>query len=56
MLSWNIYLLIYNKWYFRHVEDGADNKWSFGQTTPLVLLILPAMTIIKEYISKYDVI
>lgn len=53
MLSWNIYMLIYTKWGFhRAVEDG-DNSWGFGQTTPLVLLILPAMTIVEEYLSRF---
>lgn len=54
MLSWNIYLLIYYKWGFgRFVEDG-DNSWGFGQTTPPVLLILPAMTIIEEYLGTFQ--
>lgn len=54
MISWNIYLLIFYKRYFPlTVEDGGDNKWGVGQTTPLVLLVLPAMTIVEEYFGEY---
>ncbi|KAG8161135.1 hypothetical protein KVR01_009399 [Diaporthe batatas] len=52
MLSWNIYLVVYNKWFFRDLIEAGDNKWGFGQTTPLVLLILPAITIVEQYFAK----
>jgi hypothetical protein len=53
MLSWNIYLVVYNKWSFQlDIEDEGDNKWGFGQTTPLVLLALPVITIVEEYFGE----
>lgn len=56
MLSWNVYLLIYYKWSFHRVIEDGDNSWGFGQTTPPVLLILPAMTIIEEYLGTFQVL
>lgn len=52
MLSWNISLLIYYKWSFHFAVEDGDNSWGFGQTMPLALLILPAMTIVEEYLSR----
>ncbi|KAI2632268.1 hypothetical protein GGR54DRAFT_635034 [Hypoxylon sp. NC1633] len=34
------------------VRGGSENKWGFGQILPLVLLILPAMSLLEAYQGK----
>lgn len=49
-IGWAITILVYNKWSFAPVTD--DNKWSFGQTMPLALLILPIIGIYQAISGK----
>lgn len=54
MMAWNLYLLIFNQWDFHDLLDdteGGDEEWSFGQIMPLLLLILPAMTIVEALLG-----
>lgn len=54
MMMWNLNLLIYNKWFFNPAVEGkhGDNEWTFGQTMPLFLMILPAISIIEALLGK----
>lgn len=57
MMSWNLYLLIYNRWYFhRAVAGKGDNAWGFGQSMPLIILILPAVTILDAVFGTFRVV
>ena len=35
--------------------QGNENQWSFGQMVPLLLLVLPALTLIEGYEGKHNI-
>ncbi len=51
-LTWGLYVIVYNKWYFHFVT--TDDEWTFGQFLPLFLVMLSVIGIVGIIFGKLE--